>query len=130
MERMKDMSSTAMSAPHTLVIEDRKRLSVSGVTDVESFDEETVALATELGELIIHGYDLHINRIDVESGDLSLEGEIISLTYTDNQPQPAAFSAVCSAKGGMFRRDTDIRSSSCYTVFAVAAAWYIAQFAL
>ena len=59
MERMKDMSSTAMSAPHTLVIEDRKRLSVSGVTDVESFDEETVALATELGELIIHGYDLH-----------------------------------------------------------------------
>jgi len=36
----------------------RKRLSVSGVTDVESFDEETVALATELGELIIHGYDL------------------------------------------------------------------------
>lgn len=67
MERMKDMSSTAMSAPHTLVIEDRKRLSVSGVTDVESFDEETVALATELGELIIHGYDLHINRIDVES---------------------------------------------------------------
>ena len=43
MERMKDMSSTAMSAPHTLVIEDRKRLSVSGVTDVESFDEETVA---------------------------------------------------------------------------------------
>ena len=55
MERMKDMSSTAMSAPHTLVIEDRKRLSVSGVTDVESFDEETVALATELGELIIHG---------------------------------------------------------------------------
>ena len=46
MERMKDMSSTAMSAPHTLVIEDRKRLSVSGVTDVESFDEETVALAT------------------------------------------------------------------------------------
>lgn len=91
MERMKDMSSTAMNAPHTLVIEDRKRLSVSGVTDVESFDEETVALATELGELIIHGYDLHINRIDVESGDLSLEGEIISLTYTDNQPQSSGF---------------------------------------
>ena len=84
MERMKDMSSTAMSAPHTLVIEDRKRLSVSGVTDVESFDDE-------LGELIIHGYDLHINRIDVESGDLSLEGEIISLTYTDNQPQSSGF---------------------------------------
>lgn len=81
----------ATGAPHTMVVEDRKRLSVSGVTDVESFDEETVALATELGELLIHGYDLHINRIDVESGDLSLEGEIISLTYTDNQPQTGGF---------------------------------------
>lgn len=91
MDSMKSMNAAAMGAPHTLVVEDRKRLSVSGVTDVESFDEETVALATELGELLIHGYDLHINRIDVESGDLSLEGEIISLTYTDNQPLTSGF---------------------------------------
>lgn len=87
MDGMKGINGAVTGAPHTMVVEDRKRLSVSGVTDVESFDEETVALATELGELLIHGYDLHINRIDVESGDLSLEGEIISLTYTDNQPQ-------------------------------------------
>ena len=90
MESMKNMNA-AMGTPNSLVVEDRKRLSVSGVTDVESFDEETVALATELGELLIHGYDLHINRIDVESGDLSLEGEIVSLTYTDNQPQSNGF---------------------------------------
>ena len=90
MESMKNMNA-AMGTPHSLVVEDRKRLSVSGVTDVESFDEETVALATELGELLIHGYALHINRIDVESGDLSLEGEIVSLTYTDNQPQSNGF---------------------------------------
>lgn len=90
MESMKNMNA-AMGTPHSLVVEDRKRLFVSGVTDVESFDEETVALATELGELLIHGYDLHINRIDVESGDLSLEGEIVSLTYTDNQPQSNGF---------------------------------------
>ncbi len=90
MESMKNMNA-AMGTPHSLVVEARKRLSVSGVTDVESFDEETVALATELGELLIHGYDLHINRIDVESGDLSLEGEIVSLTYTDNQPQSNGF---------------------------------------
>ena len=90
MESMKNMNA-AMGTPHSLVVEDRKRLSVSGVTDVESFDEETVALATELGGLLIHGYDLHINRIDVESGDLSLEGEIVSLTYTDNQPQSNGF---------------------------------------
>lgn len=91
MDGMKGINGAVTGAPHTMVVEDRKRLSVSGVTDVESFDEETVALATELGELLIHGYDLHINRIDVESGDLSLEGEIISLTYTDNQPQTSGF---------------------------------------
>ena len=91
MDGMKGINGAVTGAPHTMVVEDCKRLSVSGVTDVESFDEETVALATELGELLIHGYDLHINRIDVESGDLSLEGEIISLTYTDNQPQTGGF---------------------------------------
>lgn len=91
MDSIKRMDQDVMGAPHTLVVEDRKRLSVSGVTDVEIFDEETVMLATELGELIIHGYDLHINRIDVESGDLSLEGEIQSMTYTDNQPQTGGF---------------------------------------
>ena len=91
MDGMKGINGAVTGAPHTMVVEDRKRLSVSGVTDVESFDEETVALATELGELLIHGYDLHIYRIDVESGDLSLEGEIISLTYTDNQPQTGGF---------------------------------------
>lgn len=91
MDGMKGINGAVTGAPHTMVVEDRKRLSVSGVTDVESFDEETVTLATELGELLIHGYDLHINRIDVESGDLSLEGEIISLTYTDNQPQTGSF---------------------------------------
>ena len=91
MDGMKGINGAVTGAPHTMVVEDRKRLSVSGVTDVESFDEETVALATELGELLIHGSDLHINRIDVESGDLSLEGEIISLTYTDNQPQTGGF---------------------------------------
>lgn len=91
MDGMKGINGAVTGAPHTMVVEDRKRLSVSGVTDVESFDEETVALATELGELLIHGYDLHINRIDVESGDLSLEGEIISLIYTDNQPQTGGF---------------------------------------
>lgn len=90
MESMKKQQAM-VSIPHSIVLEDRKRLSVSGVTDVVSFDEETVILATDLGELIIHGFNLHINRIDVESGDLSLEGEVSSLAYTDNQPVSGGF---------------------------------------
>lgn len=88
------MENKPISAPHTVVIEDRHNVSISGVTDVESFDEQTVALMTSMGELIVSGSDLHINRIDVESGDLALEGEIASLGYADNR----------QASGGLFGR--------------------------
>lgn len=80
-----DNNKNSITVPHSIVLEDRKRASISGVTDVESFDEETVILMTEEGELIIRGCGLHINRIDVEAGDLTLEGEIQSFTYTEEE---------------------------------------------
>ena len=52
---------------------------------MESFDEETVILMTDLGELVIKGFGLHISKIDVVSGDLALEGEIYSIGYSDTQ---------------------------------------------
>jgi sporulation protein YabP len=48
-------------------------------------------LFTDVGELTIKGAGLHINRIDVESGDLLMEGEIEQLYYTDNHPQKGTF---------------------------------------
>ena len=80
------MENKPLGVPHNLVIEDRKNVSITGVTDVESFDEETVLLSPELGELMIKGYGLHINKIDVVAGDLALEGEIYSISYNDNRP--------------------------------------------
>ena len=64
------------------------------ILDVDSFDEEMVVVYTELGELTVRGSGLHINKIDVEAGELSLEGQIDSLSYAD---QPAA-------RGGFFAR--------------------------
>ncbi len=69
---------------HTIMMEDRRTLSITGINDIDSFDEETVAVFTDAGELIIRGMGLHINRIDVDAGELSLEGEIFSLEYSDN----------------------------------------------
>ena len=75
------------TGPHNVILEDRRRMTVSGVTDIDSFDDETVVLYCETGELCIRGEGLHINRIDVESGDLSLEGERIDgISYADNLP--------------------------------------------
>ncbi|MBC8569803.1 sporulation protein YabP [Zongyangia hominis] len=73
--------------PHNLILEDRRALSVSGVADIDSFDEQSVVLFTDLGELTIKGYNLHINKLNVDTGELTLEGEIYALSYADEQPQ-------------------------------------------
>ncbi len=85
------MEPKQIAMPHHIVVEDRKMVTVSGVTDVESFDEQAVVLMTDQGELLIKGFGMHINKIDVAAGDLSLEGEIYSLEYTDNQPAGGGF---------------------------------------
>jgi len=68
---------------HSLILENRERLTVTGVVDVESFNDEMVVADTEMGLLIIRGEDLHINKLSVESSELSIEGYIASLEYSD-----------------------------------------------
>ena len=80
-----------LSVPNNIIMEDRRVLSVSGVSDVDSFDEQTVTVYTDLGLLTIRGSSLHINRLSVETGELSVEGEIDSLAYSDTQPKNASF---------------------------------------
>ena len=79
------------SMPHNMVLEDRRILTVSGVADVDSFDEETVTVFTDFGELTIRGSNLHINRLSVETGDLTVEGNIAALIYSDEMPKSGGF---------------------------------------
>ena len=79
--------------PHNVIMEERKRLSVSGVLDIDSFDEQTIIAITEQGELTIRGGNLHITRLNLEQSELLVEGEISSLTYTDIRPQAKGFFA-------------------------------------
>lgn len=78
---------------HNLILEERGSLTVTGVSDIDSFDEQTVVVYTELGELTVRGSGLHINRIDVEVGELNLEGQIDSLSYSEQ-----------TVRGGFFAR--------------------------
>lgn len=88
---MAEEKKTAM--PHNLVLEDRRLLTLSGVSDVDSFDEETVVVFTDMGELTIRGADLHINRLSVEIGELTVEGKISALIYSqDSAPKGGFFS--------------------------------------
>ncbi len=69
------------TGPHHLILENREKLSLSGVTDVDCFDERMINLFTTYGELTIKGRGLHINDVSVESGDMSITGDIWSLQY-------------------------------------------------
>ena len=78
---------TTESMPHQLILDDRRRLSLSGVSDVDSFDDTAVIAHTTLGDLTIKGSELHICRLNTETGDLSLEGHIDLLEYTEPKPR-------------------------------------------
>ncbi len=68
-----------------IIIENRKRVNISGVKECVSFDDETVMLETALGNLTLKGEKLHIINFDTKSGDFSLEGKIFAVAYTGNQ---------------------------------------------
>lgn len=87
---MVDEKRTA-KLPHSLILENRKSLTVTGVSDVDSFDEQAVVAYTDLGELTIRGKNLHINKLSLETGELTLDGEVSSMTYTDNQSSNSSF---------------------------------------
>lgn len=70
---------------HSLMLENRRKLTLSGITDVDSFDERAVCLFTQLGELTVHGNNLHVNEMSVQTGDIIIEGEISALVYGDKQ---------------------------------------------
>ncbi len=68
--------------PHNIILDNKEKLSVSGVTDVDTFDESKIVLFIPDDTLIIDGDDLHIQKFDISTGELIIEGEIYSLTYT------------------------------------------------
>lgn len=67
----------------TLLLENREKLIVTGVVDVESFNDQMIIAITDLGILIIRGGELHINKLCLESNELIIEGDIYSLEYSD-----------------------------------------------
>ena len=77
--------------PCNLMLEDRCRLRLTGVQDVDSFDEKTITAYTVKGELMIAGDSLHICNLSTDNGELTVEGEISSLVFTDEEPRGGGF---------------------------------------
>ena len=71
------MKEERSSASQGIILENRKKLTISGMTDVDSFDEKTICLYTQLGELTVQGTGLHIDSMSIDSGDMTISGEDI-----------------------------------------------------
>ena len=76
--------------PHSVSLSDRCKMSISGVEDVESFDENVIIMKTSQGNLIVRGSGLHIGKINLDVGELSVEGLVSELSYEDTAPAGAS----------------------------------------
>ena len=80
---MADEKRTGSNSKHTVVMERRENLEITGVNDVISFDEETIIVDTEMGVLVLRGSNLHVNKLNLDAGELNIDGEISNLTYEE-----------------------------------------------
>jgi len=69
--------------PHKLQLEERNRLTVTGVTEVVSFDESAVVLQTTLGTLIVQGQQLQLKTLSQEGGQVAVDGKVTALSYEE-----------------------------------------------
>lgn len=72
-----------LTANQNIIMENREKISITGVIDIHSFDDELVLAQTELGILTIKGDDLKMNKLNMDSNELIVEGQIIAIAYSD-----------------------------------------------
>ena len=86
-DRNRSSAVPAPKRPHRISMEDRKKRTVSGVADVESFDEKELVMETDAGTLLIRGEELSISKLSVDCGDVNVSGRICQLLYEESQPR-------------------------------------------
>lgn len=81
----------ALEAAHKLTLDGRSRLQVSGVSDIESFDENTVVLHTTRGTLVVRGRTLHLQMLSLDGGQVCVDGTVDALCYEEEAPSGGFF---------------------------------------
>lgn len=83
MEQNKDMSLENNKS--SLTLENRKKMTLNGVSEILSFNEEQILLITVLGNMDIRGEELKMTKLDVQNGDVVITGRISYVVYTTNE---------------------------------------------
>lgn len=79
-DERKQMTSNTIQ---NVILENREKLTISGVLDVLSFDDQIVILETDLGLLTVKGENLRINKLILDTTEVIVEGTIINLSYSE-----------------------------------------------
>lgn len=83
MDERKNSMNTMNNVVQNIVLENREKLSISGVLDVLSFNDQIVILETELGLLTVKGENLRINKLSLDTTEVIVEGTIFNLAYSE-----------------------------------------------
>lgn len=89
------MGEDKLQLPHKVILNERRQLTMTGVTEVISFDENAVVLCTELGRMTVHGQGLQLRQLALDGGQVAVDGTICAIVYEENRKT-----------GGWFRRLT------------------------
>ena len=75
------MEKQSIQLPHKLTLNERSQLTMTGVTEVVSFDDTSVVLNTSLGTLVVQGSDLQLKTLSLDGGQVAVDGNVSSLVY-------------------------------------------------
>ena len=88
---MNEYSTSMPQGAHRLELIGREQLTVSGVEDVERFDETVIVMSTAAGTLVVSGEHLHIGKLSLDGGELHVDGQIDAVSYEDAGEERAGF---------------------------------------
>ena len=88
---MNDYNNSMPQAGHRLELIGREQLTISGVEDVERFDETGIIMSTAAGTLVVTGEDLHIGKLSLDGGELHVDGRIDAVSYEDGGQERQGF---------------------------------------
>ena len=77
------MAEERLQLPHKLTLNERQSLTMTGVTEVVSFDDSAVILRTGLGTLVIQGRDLQLKTLSLDGGQVAVDGHVTALIYEE-----------------------------------------------
>ena len=82
---MDNLNNNSQANFQNIFLENREKLTITGINDVFSFDDQIIIIETELGILTIKGENLKINKLSIDTSDFSVDGKIDSLSYSNSE---------------------------------------------